>query len=70
MTKLPSYECPFQVGDTVITQQPPVDEEERPPYWDWEMEEFVGLEATVTPTGRCPSGTHTVGPEPQAPPKL
>ena len=48
MTKLPSYECPFQVGDTVITQQPPVDEEDRPPYWDWEMEEFVGQEATVT----------------------
>lgn len=48
MTKLPSYECPFRVGDTVITQQPPVDEEDRLPFWVWELEEFVGQEATVT----------------------
>lgn len=47
MTKLPSYECPFKVGDTVIPIQPPVDEEDRPPYWVWELEEFVGQEATV-----------------------
>ena len=45
---MPNYECPFRLGDTVIPVEAPTDEVDRPPFWVYEMEEFVGQEATVT----------------------
>ena len=47
MTKLPSYECPFRLGDTVIPIEPAEDEVNRPPFWVDEMEEYLGREAKV-----------------------
>lgn len=39
---MPTYECPFRLGDTVITVEAPYDEVDRPPFWVCEMDEFVG----------------------------
>ena len=44
---MPTYECPFRLGDTVIPIQPPVEEEDEVPYWVWEMEQYVGQTAKV-----------------------
>lgn len=45
--ELPTYECPFRLGDTVIPIAPSDDEANRPPFWVDEMEEFLGREAKV-----------------------
>ena len=44
---MPTYECPFRLGDAVIPIQPPADEADRPTFWVDEMEEFLGREAKV-----------------------
>ena len=44
---MPTYECPFRLGDTVIPIAPSDDEANRPPFWVDEMEEFLGREAKV-----------------------
>lgn len=44
---MPTYECPFRLGDTVIPVEPAEDEVNRPPFWVDEMEEYLGREAKV-----------------------
>ena len=45
---MPNYECPFRLGDIVIPVEAPSEDVDRPPFWVWEMQDFVGQKATVT----------------------
>lgn len=54
MTKLPSYECPFRLGDTVIPIEPAEDDVNRPPFWVDEMEEYLGRKQKWFASIPCP----------------